>query len=96
MIMQSAILGCYDLIEQHCKRFESKKSDHSWCDDRIIDVLRSFVKKFEVREEIADIILNKYAKRFKIGIHDYDSTVAASILIFLRWWFTIRQMLLSL
>lgn len=69
--------GAMALLNSISRGFNVKKAITLGADDRIIDVLRSFVQKFEVREEIAEIILNKYAKRFKIGIHDYDSTVAA-------------------
>lgn len=69
--------GAMALLNSISRGLNIKKAVTLGADDQIIEVLKLFVQKFEVDEKIADIILNGYAKRFKIGIHDYDSTTAA-------------------
>ncbi|MFD1315769.1 alpha/beta fold hydrolase [Namhaeicola litoreus] len=70
--------GAMALLNSISRGLKVKKAVTIGADDRIIDVLTSFVQKFEVKDEIAEIILNYYAKKFNIGIHDFDSTVAAT------------------
>lgn len=69
--------GGMSLLNAMARDFKVEKAVSIGADDKISEVIGSFVQKFEGKPGVVPIILNHYSKLFKVEIDEFDANKAA-------------------